>query len=41
MLSDRNLTAHVYNDATATEIFGRIQSKYLALFDGLVDYLRG
>lgn len=41
MLDDRNLTSHVYDDATAAEIFGRIQSKYLALFDALVDYLQG
>lgn len=41
MLDDRNLTSHVYDDATAAEIFGRIQSKYLSLFDALVDYLQG
>ena len=40
MLDDRNLTSHVYDDATAAQIFARIRSQYLALFDALIDYLR-
>ena len=41
MLDDRNMTSHVYDDATAAEIFARIQSQYFTLFDNLVAYLRG
>lgn len=40
LLNDRNLTSHVYDDDTAAKIFERIQGQYLALFDGLILYLR-
>ena len=33
LLNDRNLTSHVYDEKTAEEIFGRIESIYLKLFD--------
>lgn len=35
ILNDRNLTAHIYDEATAEEIFGRIQSQYLKAFEEL------
>ena len=34
LLNDRNLTSHVYDEATARAIFDRIESQYLPLFDG-------
>lgn len=39
LLNDRNLTSHIYDDATAAEIFGRIQTTHTALFDELVSRL--
>ena len=33
LMSDRNLTSHVYDEKTAEEIFRRIETVYLALFD--------
>lgn len=33
LMNDRNLTSHVYDERTAEEIFRRIESVYLALFD--------
>lgn len=33
LMNDRNLTSHVYDEKTAEEIFRRIQTVYLALFD--------
>ena len=32
-MNDRNLTSHVYDEKTAEEIFRRIETVYLALFD--------
>ncbi|MBF2052758.1 MAG: nucleotidyltransferase substrate binding protein [Candidatus Sericytochromatia bacterium] len=32
MLQDRNRTSHTYNEATAREILGRIQSHYVPCF---------
>lgn len=40
MLTDRNLTSHVYDDDTAAQIFDHIQGQYLSLFDGLIKYLK-
>lgn len=40
LLEDRNLTSHIYNEATATEIFGHISQKYLALFDAAIAYMK-
>ena len=39
LLTDRNLTSHVYDEATAEEIFGRIESTYLRLFDQALAYM--
>ena len=33
LMNDRNLTSHVYDEKTAEEIFRRIDTVYLALFD--------
>lgn len=33
LMNDRNLTSHVYDERTAEEIFRRIDTVYLALFD--------
>ena len=33
LINDRNLTSHVYDEKTAEEIFRRIETVYLALFD--------
>lgn len=33
LMNDRNLTSHVYDEKTAEEIFRRIETVYLALFD--------
>lgn len=35
MLQDRNRTSHTYNEATAKEILGRIQSSYVPCFVAL------
>lgn len=40
LLNDRNLTAHLYDDATAQEIFVRIQGSYVDLFKSLLDRLK-
>lgn len=39
LLEDRNLTSHLYSDATASEIFQRIRTSHLALFLKLSDRL--
>ena len=41
LLEDRNLTSHIYNDATAGEIFQRIGANHLALFQALSKQLTG
>ena len=38
--TDRNMTSHVYNEETAKEIFERIESTYLKLFDDVVAYMK-
>ena len=40
LLNDRNLTSHVYDEATAKAIFERIEGKYLALFDEALVYMK-
>lgn len=39
-LQDRNLTSHVYDDATAAEIFTRIQNTYLPLFTAVIEKMQ-
>jgi hypothetical protein len=39
MLEDRNLTAHVYKEKYADEIYSRVP-QYLDLFKKLIDKLR-
>lgn len=40
LLNDRNLTSHVYDEATAKAIFERIEEKHLALFDAALAYMK-
>lgn len=40
LLNDRNLTSHVYDEATAKAIFERIAEKHLALFDAALAYMK-
>ena len=40
LLNDRNSTSHIYDDATAQQIFSRIQDMYLPLFLSLVAQLK-
>lgn len=39
--TDRNMTSHVYDEDTAKQIFERIESTYLKLFDDVVAYMKG
>lgn len=41
LLTDRNMTSHVYDEDTAKQIFERIESTYLKLFDDVVAYMKG
>lgn len=41
LLEDRNLTSHIYNDTTASEIFQRIGTTHLSLFRALSSQLAG
>ncbi len=41
LLDDRNLTSHIYNDATANEIFQRIRTTHRTLLHELSEYLNG
>ena len=34
------MTSHVYNEETAEEIFKRIETIYLGLFDGALAYMK-
>lgn len=38
--TDRNMTGHVYDEETAKEIFERIETIYLRLFDDAVAYMK-
>ena len=40
LLDDRNLTSHVYDEATAKAIFERIENQHLALFDEALAYMK-
>ncbi len=40
LLTDRNMTSHVYDEQTAREIFTRIESTYLKLFDDVISYMK-
>lgn len=40
LLNDRNLTSHVYDEATARLIFERIETRHLALFDAALAYMK-
>ena len=40
ILTDRNLTSHVYKEQTANEIFDHIRMEYMAPFNALVRYFR-
>lgn len=39
LLNDRNQTSHIYDDATAAGVFGRIQSTYVSLLADLAQRL--
>lgn len=39
LLNDRNLTSHVYDDATAAQIFERISGHHMPLFRALIEKL--
>lgn len=40
ILTDRNLTSHVYKEQTANEIFDHIRMEYMAPFNALARYFR-
>lgn len=40
LLYSRNLTSHIYDDCTASDIFINIKDKYLLLFKQLIDVLK-
>ena len=40
LLTDRNLTSHVYDEQTAKEIFEHIEHTYLKLFDEVIAYMK-
>lgn len=37
LLTDRNRTSHIYDEATAEEIFGRVREVYMALMETLLE----
>lgn len=39
LINDRNLTSHIYDDATAAQIFNKIQSTYTQMLVDLAAYL--
>lgn len=39
LLNDRNVTSHVYDDETADEIYQRIRTVYVGLFESLLEKL--
>lgn len=39
LLTDRNLTSHLYDEKTAQEIFERIKEKYIGMFQALIEKL--
>ena len=40
MLNARNQTSHIYDDATAQEIYSQIESEFVSLFDKLIEQLK-
>ena len=36
LLNDRNLTSHIYDEATATAIYAKVASVYLPMFKDLI-----
>ena len=40
MLNARNQTSHLYDDATAQEIYSQIESEFVSLFDKLIEQLK-
>ena len=40
LLTDRDLTSHVYDEQTAKEIFEHIERTYLKLFDEVIAYMK-
>lgn len=40
LLYSRNLTSHIYDDNTASDIFESIKNKYLILFKELINKLK-
>ena len=40
LMTDRNMTSHVYNEETAEEIFKRIETIYLGLFEEALAYMK-
>ena len=41
LLEDRNLTSHTYKEDLAKEVLQRIQTHYVAMFENLLEKLRG
>ena len=40
LLNARNQTSHLYDDATAQEIYSQIESEFMSLFDKLIEQLK-
>ena len=40
LLNARNQTSHIYDDATAQEIYAQIESEFVPLFDKLIEQLK-
>lgn len=40
LLNARNQTSHIYDDATAQEIYSQIESEFVSLFDNLIEQLK-
>ena len=40
LLNARNQTSHIYDDATAQEIYSQIESEFVSLFDKLIEQLK-
>ena len=40
MLNARNQTSHIYDDASAQEIYSQTESEFVSLFDNLIEQLK-
>lgn len=40
LLNARNQTSHIYDDATAQEIYSQIEGEFVSLFDNLIEQLK-